>query len=75
MKMLALLTAGAVALTGVAPIAVAPAAAQRTVVTERTTTTTSVRHRGPGYNRHKARRCDWRYRNHHRVRVCRTVWR
>lgn len=75
MKMLTILAAGAVALTGLAPIA--PAAAQhhvRTVVHERTV----VRHDRPRY-RHRAHRprqvCTWKYRNHHRVRVCRTVYR
>lgn len=73
MKMLTMLTAGAVALTGLAPIAIAPAAAQhtRTVVTKRTV----VRHDGPRYRHHARKVCDWRYRNHHRVRVCRTVYR
>ncbi|WP_267396026.1 hypothetical protein [Sphingomonas sp. GC_Shp_1] len=72
MKLLSMLTAGAVALTGLAPIAIAPAAAQehRTVVHERTV----VRHdERRGYN-HRARTvCDWKWRNHHRVKVCRTV--
>jgi Ni/Co efflux regulator RcnB len=76
MKMLSILAAGAVVLTGLAPAA--PAAAQhreRVVVRERTTV---VRHDGPRYP-HRAQRprqvCTWKYRNHHRVRVCRTVYR
>ncbi|WP_203309411.1 hypothetical protein [Sphingomonas beigongshangi] len=78
MKMLTMITAGAVALTGLAPIAAAPAAAQRTVVTERTV----VRHDdGPRWHRgphwrgraHVRRVCDWQWRHHHRVRVCRTA--
>ena len=76
MKLVSMLTAGAVALAGLAPLAIAPAAAQhsqhtRTVVTQRTV----VRHEGPQYRHHARKTCSWKYRNHHRVRVCRTVYR
>ena len=71
MKMIAIAAAGLVALTGLAPGLVAPAAAQRTVVTERTV----VRHDGPDYRHHARTRqvCRWERRHHQRVRVCRTV--
>ncbi len=69
MKILTLAAAGLVAITGIAPVMVAPAAAQRTVVTERTV----VRHDGPRYRNRVRTVCTWKYRNHHRVRVCRTV--
>jgi hypothetical protein len=75
MKMTVLIAAAGIALGAFAPLA--PAAAQthvRTVVHERTV----VRHGGPRY-RHRAHRpqrvCTWKYRHHHRVRVCRTVYR
>lgn len=71
MKTIAIAAAGLAALVGLAPGVAAPAAAQRTVVTERTV----VRHDGPDY-RHRARTrqvCHWEWRHHRRVRVCRTV--
>jgi predicted secreted protein len=69
-KLLSMLTAGAVALAGLAPVTIAPAAAQgRTVVTERTV----IRHdERRGYHHRDRTVCDWKWRNHHRVKVCRT---
>ena len=68
MKLSIIAAAGLAAITGLAPGLVAPAAAQRTVVTERTV----VRH-GPAI-RHRTRKvCHVQWRHHHRVRVCRTV--
>ena len=66
MKITAFVTAALVAATGV--VGVAPAAAQRVVVHERTV----VRHES-GYRHHTRRVCDVRHRHGHRVRVCRTV--
>ena len=69
------MAAGLVALTGLSPIALAtPAAAQRTVVHERTV----VRHDGGrhyrGRDRVRTRRvCTNRWRDGRRVQVCRTV--
>lgn len=69
MKILTLAAAGLVAVAGLAPGVAAPASAQRSVVTERTV----IRHGGPRY-RHRARTvCTWKWRNHRRVRICRTV--
>ena len=65
---LSLLLAAAVAMTGMAPGLVAPAAAQRTVVHERT-----VVRNGPVHRWHKRKVCRVEYRHHRRVRVCRTV--
>jgi hypothetical protein len=68
MKLATIAAAAVIALTGVAPGMVAPAAAQRTVVHERTVV------RGPGPHRlHSRRVCRTTYRHHHRVRTCRTV--
>lgn len=71
MKMFTLAAAGLVALTGVAPaMLTTPAAAQHTVVHERTVVHTS---HSRNY-RHRTRRvCRYEYRHHHHVRVCRTV--
>ena len=66
MKIATLAAAGLVGLTGIAPGLVAPAAAQHTVVTERT-----VVHRGPE-RMHSRRVCHNEMRHHHRVRICRT---
>ncbi|MGR6328214.1 hypothetical protein ACU5AX_04035 [Sphingomonas sp. XXL09] len=72
------LTAAAVAVAGITPFAATPAAAQRTVVTERTV----VRHDerrwhndGPRWRHHaRSRRvCETQWRHHHRARVCRIV--
>ena len=68
MKLFAVAAAGLVALTGTAPGFVAPAAAQHTVVRERTVVRT-----GPGRAWHSRRECSWQYRHHHKVRTCRTV--
>lgn len=71
MKIPTLMAAAMMTLTGIVPAMTAPAAAQRTVVTERTV----IRHDGPRY-RHRARArtvCTWKHRNHRRVQVCRTV--
>ena len=73
MKILTILAAGAVALTGLAPIAPAAAQHTRTVVHERTV----VRHDGGPRYRQRAHRtrqvCTTKIRHHKRVRVCRTV--
>jgi hypothetical protein len=73
MKLTRLFAAALVMAAGVSPIAIAtPAAAQRTVVHERTV----VRHdRGPGYRRDAQTRrvCTVERRHGHRQRVCRTV--
>lgn len=74
MKLNAILAAGLLFVGAAAPVALAvPAAAQRTVVHERTV----VRH-GPGYRpaRHRVvtrRVCTNRFHNGRRHRVCRTV--
>ena len=71
MKLTGIFAAALVMVTGVAPV-VAPAAAQRTVVHERTV----VRHDvGPRYrNRTTTRRvCRTERRHGHRERVCRVV--
>lgn len=81
MKITALLAAGLVAITGLAPVALAtPAAAQeRVVVRERTVIRHDVRrhHRhGYGYGRpHRREVCRIQHRRHRDVRVCRTVYR
>lgn len=73
MKLLSILTAGLVGAAALAPVAIAtPAEAQRvehrTVVHERTV----VRH-GPQRRWRTRQVCNNTWRNHHRVRVCRTV--
>jgi hypothetical protein len=68
-----LFAAASIALTGLAPaMMTTPAAAQHRVVTSRTTVVT---HSGPAHHyRYRTRHvCTYRYRNHHRVRVCRNV--
>ncbi|KQU62293.1 hypothetical protein ASG67_04130 [Sphingomonas sp. Leaf339] len=72
MKLTTLFAAGLVVLSGLAPMA--PAAAQRTVVHDRTV----VRHDGGrhyrGRDRVRTRRvCTNRWRDGRRVQVCRTV--
>ena len=62
------LLVAAVAMTGMAPALVAPAAAQHTVVHERT-----VVRNGPAHRWHNRKVCRTEYRHHQRVRVCRTV--
>lgn len=75
MKINAILAAGLAFAASLSPIALAaPAAAQRTVVHERTV----VRHAGPRYRpaRHRVvtrRVCSNRYYHGRRHRVCRTV--
>lgn len=68
MKLTALAAAAAVAIAGLAPGLAAPAAAQRTVVHERTVV------RGPAPHRwHSRRVCTNRWHHGHKVRTCRTV--
>lgn len=71
MKMFSIAALGAVAVTGLAPVAIAaPAdAAQRTVVHERTI----VRHGGPRYRWNNRRVCHWERHRGHRERVCRVT--
>ena len=71
MKMMKIAAAAMLTLTGLAPAAlVAPASAQRVVVHERTT----VVRNAPRRDRWRTRQvCSNQWRNHHRVRVCRTV--
>lgn len=74
MKIFALAAAAAVAITGLAPVGIAaPVAAQqheRVVVRQRTVVHTERRN----VRRPQVRQvCDWKWRNHHRVRVCHTV--
>ena len=72
MKMFTLAAAGLVALTGLAPAALTTSAsAQHTVVTERTVVRTDHYNRGPRYRTRRVCRNEWR--NHRRVRICRTV--
>ena len=71
--MKAFVLAAAVAMTGISPVVTAtPATAQHRVVTRRTTVVT---HTGPTHHyRYRTRRvCSFRYRHHHRVRVCHNV--
>ncbi len=89
MKIITMLAAGLVAVTGLAPAAfIAPAAAQtRTVVTERTVVRHAPNRRATRYDyrrhrayyrgRHRARRTVCRVERHRyrNVRVCRTVYR
>lgn len=72
MKLIALMSAGLVAVA-----AMAPAAASAQVHQEHarvvTRTVTHTEHRG-GYNNHRTRKvCRSEWRNHHKVRICRTV--
>lgn len=64
-----ILAAAAVALTGMTPGLAAPAAAQHTVVHERTV----IRDRPVHRVVHARTVCRVEYRHHHRVRTCRTV--
>lgn len=78
MKLLNIAAAGLIALTGIAPGIAAPAAAQRTVVTERTVVRhETVRHdNGRRYDRPQWRTrtvCKREWRNGHRARVCHQV--
>ena len=68
MKLPALAAAAAIALTGLAPGLATPAAAQRTVVHERTVVRGPVRHRW-----HTRRVCRTYWHHHRRVRTCRNV--
>ncbi|MBY0582926.1 MAG: hypothetical protein K2P68_08435 [Sphingomonas sp.] len=75
MRILAQLSAG---LLVAAAIASGAMAQERIVTRERTVVTRQhrVTHHGPGWNhgrQHTRRVCRNIYRNHHRVRTCRTV--
>lgn len=71
MKKVGFAAAAMMMLAGIAPASIAaPAAAQRTVVHERTV----VRHGPAHHDRWRTRKvCTNQWRHHHRVRVCRTV--
>lgn len=73
MKLLTLAAAGLTLMTGLAPVAIAtPAAAQRTVVTERTVIRHEENRRWHGRDRWRTV-CRTVYRHGHRDRVCRQV--
>lgn len=68
MKFASLISAGLIAAAAIAPVAASAQDRHDRVVTR---TVHTERH---GIDRHRTRRvCTMRYRNHHRVRVCRTV--
>lgn len=71
MKLFAMLSAGLIAATAMLPAA---ASAQMRDHRDRVVTRTVHSERNRGYDRHRTRRvCTMRYRDHRRVRVCRTV--
>ncbi|WP_010186075.1 hypothetical protein [Sphingomonas sp. PAMC 26605] len=68
MKIAALISAGLIAAAALVPAAASAQIRHDRVVTR------SVHSERHGFNRHRTRKvCTMRYRNHHRVRVCRTV--
>lgn len=68
MKILSLATAGLVAVSALAPMAVT---AQTCVV--ETTRTVSRTHTGPAFEHHSRRVCHIERHGHRQVRICRTV--
>ncbi|MGY2732911.1 hypothetical protein [Sphingomonas sp. UYP23] len=69
MKIAALISAGLIAAAAIVPAAASAQQNSHDRVVTRTVHT--ERH---GVNRHRTRKvCKMQYRNHHRVRVCRTV--
>ena len=76
MKMIALISAGLVAIAAMAPAAASAQAREnrhdRVVTQTRTVHVENRRHNG--WRKHKTRRvCRMEWRHHHRVRICRTV--
>jgi len=71
---LKLILSACLAVATLAPVA-ATAQSHERVVRERTVVRHSVRHneRGPGWRNHNRRVCKMEWRNHRKVRICRTT--